>query len=150
MKLSNFVPIFLIFVCISSTGFFKSDHEFQSCFFENFDIESDAAVGIQNILNNGEKPYFIERTYEISNEKVVVKTKTHFSEYRKRPFYQEDVFNTSFVNSSDIDVEVKFIYKKSDKKHLTRINKKAKKSKRESKIIAFNHQISTSSPIRRV
>ena len=137
MKKFNFILIFLFFLCISATWFFAKEYT-QECFFENFDLESDAISGIREVLDKqNTKPYFIKRRYEISNDKVCIKTKSHFSEYRKKPVYEEKVLNTDFVNPSEIDVKVEFVYKSSDKNHLTRINKKAQKTEPKSKKIAF-------------
>jgi len=130
---------FLVAICSTWLCAFSFAQKYENeCLFENFDLASDAIVGIQETLDQQKvKPYFVKRIYEISKDEVNVTTKVHYSEYRKKPTYKKQIFKTDTVNPHEIDFKLEFIYKSSDKNHLTQINKKAKRSEPKFKKIAF-------------
>ena len=132
---------FFILACICVTWLFAfsfaQKYENNVCLFENFDLVNDAIDGIRKTLDEQKNPYFVRRIYEISKNKVCVTTKSHYSEYRKKPTYKKQVLKTDTINPYEIDFKVEFIYKSSDKNHLTQINEKTKRSEPKSKKIAF-------------
>ena len=137
--LSKYPIFFLVVICLTWVGVFSFAQKYENeCLFENFDLVSDAVSGIQETLDQQDiKPYFVKRIYEISKDEVNVTTKSHYSQYRKKPTYTKQVFKTDTVNPHEIDIKVEFVYKSSDKNHLTQINKKSKRSKPNFKKIAF-------------
>jgi len=108
----------------------------------NFDIVSDAITGIQKTLDEQGSPYFIRRTYNIEKDKISIKTKGHYKEYRKKNFYDEDLINVS--NSKNHGDVIEFVYKSSNKHQITRINKKTKKDVPKRQKIEFNFEPNSS------
>ena len=108
--------------------------------FQNFDVVGDAIEGIQKVLREERhKPYFIRRTYDISQNQVSVTTKSHYAQYRKKPKYEKEIFNAdTFSLLTDGSAKIEFVYKSSDKKHITQINKRVKNGGFKTKKIAFN------------
>ncbi len=98
--------------------------------FKNFNVVEDARERIESTLNNdGTKPYIVKLNYKVSKDKVVVTKKVHYSEYRKKPAYEEEVLKTNTANPRDIDTKIEFTYnRKNDPDHISQLNKEAKKS----------------------
>jgi hypothetical protein len=138
----NVVLRFLLALIVVVSGLFNPTihaKKYSKYILGEGDIRSDAVVGIRQILDRSdEKPYFIRKIYDISENQVSVTTKTYYSQYRKKPDYNKEVFNINNYYSlvNEIGSKVEFVYKNTDKDHITQINKKRKKEK--SKKIAFN------------
>lgn len=101
---------------------------FNQCFSKNFNIVNDAVSGIQATLEKESNPYMIKRTYNVNKDKVEVITKAYFTQYRKTPSYEKQVFHINPMNLSETKNTIEFTYDTSDKSHITQKNKKSKKS----------------------
>lgn len=103
---------------------------------DQFDIVNDAIAGIQKTLSQQGNPYFIKRTYSINDGKISITTKGHYAEYRKEAYYDQNSVN---VGNSHYEGDViEFVYKKTNKNHITRINKKTKTKGPRRQKIEFN------------
>lgn len=137
----NIIMRFLLAFIIAIVGLFNPTIHAKKYVFSEGDIVSDAIGGIRQILNNSEekeKPYFIRKTYDISENQVSVTTKSYYAQYRKKPDYNKEVFNINNYYSlvNEVGSKIEFVYKNTDNKHITQINKKTKKDK--TRKIAFN------------
>ena len=140
----NVVLKSLLFLTVLTVGYSNiSTKDPENCykylFFQSFDIASDAVYGIQQALKQKHKPYFIKRSYDIFGDEVSVTTKSYYSQYRKKPTYKKEIFKANtFYLLDNKRAKIEFVYKSSDKNHLTQINKKVKNCNFKSKKIAFN------------
>ena len=144
MKKNVLFKLLLVLTLISASLIDVSTKEsrnqnYKYLFFQSFDVVSDAVQGIQQALDQKHKPYFVKRNYNILQDNVVVTTKSYYSRYRKKPSYKKKTFkaNTFYLLNGQ-EAEIEFVYKSSDKNHLTQINKKVKNRVFKTKKIAFN------------
>lgn len=80
-------------------------------------INQDAIHAIQETLKKEDhKPYFIRRTYLPNGSTTRVITKSYFSEYRKPPTFKKTVLRNLHIQD-----KIKFVYKYTDKNHITKI-----------------------------
>ena len=106
-----------------------------SYLYQNFNVVSDAIDSINKIKNTN-KPYKVCKTYDIGKNTITVKTKIHYSGYRKKPDVSEEIFH---VNTASINADaINFIYNsKKDKNHITQTIKGSKTNTK----IALNKNI---------
>ncbi|MBD3231071.1 hypothetical protein GF322_00220 [Candidatus Dependentiae bacterium] len=118
---------------------------FASKLFQNFDVVSDAKNRINLTLEEKDKPYIINLEYKINPGEVVITKKTHYSQYRKKPDYEQHILKTNNCLNQDIDTTIKFTYnRKDDPDNITQINKPIKKSIPKFKKIALHQKNNTS------
>ena len=87
---------------------------------KSINMVNDAKDNIQKqVLSEKHSPFMISRTYEKCGDTIVVVTKVHHKEYRKKPSYHKDVFASDNFNKLK---KTKFIYRDADRDHITQIN----------------------------
>lgn len=96
--------------------------------YPSFNVVNDALSNINEIKENQSKLHKICRTYNVGKNSISIKTKIHFSGYRKKPELKEEIFhvNTSVINAKSIT----FVYNKKDKTHMTQTIKGSKENKK--------------------
>lgn len=91
--------------------------------YQNFDVVTDAIDSINRIKSN--KLYKVCKTYDIGKNTITVKTKIHYSGYRKKPYISKEIFH---VNTATINADgIYFVYNsKKDKDYITQTIKGSK------------------------
>ena len=106
----------------------KTKQNKQSFVFSEADLVKDAVSKIKKQLKQRDgKPYFVSRTYELTNNNkpLAVSTKTYFRNYRKKPYYENEIINTSNAQPSRI---IEVTYNKAQTKDYVSITEKSKRN----------------------
>lgn len=132
--LRNFAIFFVTALAVLSTSLFVKTGNFkgavvsdnQHVFKTDDELVKDALQKMKELVGRSGKPYQIIRSYSFKNNKAIsVETKIHYSDYRKKPVSIQETFQKC---SDSPDCVIQVIYKPHDKKYVSLVAKKGKKS----------------------